>query len=41
MEEIDKKRLGPLIVFWEGGVSNGRHLLRIDDLMINEACKVN
>ncbi|CAD8196745.1 unnamed protein product [Paramecium pentaurelia] len=41
MELIDKKRTGPLIVFWEGGVSNGQYFLKIDDLMINEAYKVN
>ncbi|CAK92839.1 unnamed protein product (macronuclear) [Paramecium tetraurelia] len=41
MELIDKQRSGPLIVFWEGGVSNGQHFLKIDELMIKEASKIN
>ncbi|CAD8196970.1 unnamed protein product [Paramecium octaurelia] len=41
MELIEKQRCGPLIVFWEGGVSNGQHFLKIDELMIQEAGKIN
>ncbi|CAD8114946.1 unnamed protein product [Paramecium sonneborni] len=41
MEQIHKKRTGPLIIFWEGGVSNGQYLLKIDEILIHEACKVN
>ncbi|CAD8100532.1 unnamed protein product [Paramecium sonneborni] len=36
MIQIRKTRTGPLILFWEGGITNGYSLLKIDKAIINE-----
>ncbi|CAD8178529.1 unnamed protein product [Paramecium octaurelia] len=36
MNQIRKTRTGPLIIFWEGGITNGYSLLKIDKAIINE-----
>lgn len=33
MEEIRVHRNGPLIIFWEGGITNGYNLLTIDPIL--------
>ncbi|CAD8170009.1 unnamed protein product [Paramecium pentaurelia] len=41
MIQIRKTRTGPLIVFWEGGITNGYSFLKIDQTIINEIYNIN
>ncbi|CAK88668.1 unnamed protein product (macronuclear) [Paramecium tetraurelia] len=36
MIQIRSQRTGPLMLFWEGGVTNGQSFLKIDDIIIKE-----
>ncbi|CAD8086431.1 unnamed protein product [Paramecium primaurelia] len=36
MIQIRRTRTGPLILFWEGGITNGYSLLKIDKAIVNE-----
>ncbi|CAK87221.1 unnamed protein product (macronuclear) [Paramecium tetraurelia] len=40
MNQIRKTRTGPLILFWEGGITNGYSLLKIDKAIINETYNI-
>jgi hypothetical protein len=41
MEEIRLHRTGPLIVFWEGGITNGYNLLTIDPVIQKSMDNIN
>ena len=41
MDEIRLHRTGPLIVFWEGGITNGYNLLTIDPVLQKAMDNIN